>query len=84
MVEINGKIEQRGKKEEIKDICGVNKCVLPVQCPGHVREHKPITCHVNERVGVCCSTGRNHTGLNRFMIKNSDLLVIKNYLLIIF
>ncbi|KAF5299451.1 hypothetical protein FQR65_LT01031 [Abscondita terminalis] len=46
-----------------KDICANDaECVLPVQCPAHVRDETTLHCKtLSGRTGVCCTTGQNHT-----------------------
>lgn len=46
-----------------RDICsGDAVCVLPVQCPAHVRGAPNIPCSViGGRRGICCISGHNHT-----------------------
>lgn len=42
---------------------GKRNCVPYVQCPAHVRDGIEEGCHVSDgRLGICCSTGQNHTG----------------------
>lgn len=47
-----------------KDTCSKSaECVLPVQCPAHVNEEDIDQCSTaGGREGVCCTTGKNHTG----------------------
>ncbi|KAK4882891.1 hypothetical protein RN001_006210 [Aquatica leii] len=46
-----------------KDICSQEAdCVIPVQCPAHVRDEAKLHCKtLSGRAGVCCTTGQNHT-----------------------
>lgn len=41
-----------------------SECVPQIQCPANVLDNeKPIYCHIrSERLRICCSSGRNHTG----------------------
>lgn len=47
-----------------RDVCEEDGiCVLPVQCPAHVRDEDKHFCTViGGRKGVCCTSGQNHTG----------------------
>ncbi|KAK5650372.1 hypothetical protein RI129_001401 [Pyrocoelia pectoralis] len=47
-----------------RDICSHDaECLLPVQCPAHVHDDSLMKCKtLLGRVGICCSSGQNHTG----------------------
>lgn len=53
------------KLKHYKDVCTEDDaiCVLPVQCPAHVKSEKVNYCMViGGRKGICCVSGQNHTG----------------------
>lgn len=64
----------KAKSEPHIDVCkSPSVCVPYVSCPAHVRKTTVINCKtVGGGQGVCCSSGRNHTGNEIIIIELID------------
>lgn len=64
-----------------KDVCTEGaSCVIPVQCPAHVRDEERQVCTaLGGRQGVCCTSGRNLTSKNIYVFFS-----ISTYLYLLF